>query len=93
MQVKGCKDITGQEFVFEVIEFNSSKIIIKNPIVYVPTENGVIPVPYIMTSKDIFEINIDKIICGPYNIVENIENSYKQMFGGITQPNKQLVLP
>lgn len=90
MVVKTFKDITGQEFVAEVV--NEETLEIKNPLCFIPTENGLVPMPYVVTSKDNLVINPDKILFGPLDPIENIVNSYKQMFGGISIPQKSLIL-
>ena len=92
MLVKGCKDVTGQEFVGEIISETQTTITIKNPIVFVPTENGVVPIPYVMTSKGNFDISKEKLICGPYSVMSNIEEAYRKMHGGIIEPSKELIL-
>lgn len=92
MEVKGFKDITGQEFVAEVISSDDNFITIKNPICLVPTENGMMPIPYIMSSTDNLKLKWNSLMFEPFNIVDNISNFYREKFGGIMQPPSNLIL-
>lgn len=86
MKVKGFKDTTGQEFIAEVLKEDDNFILIKNPICLVPTENGMMPVPYIMSSQEDLRLKWSSLLFEPFNVMENVENFYKQRFGGIVEP-------
>ena len=92
MEVKGFKDITGQEFVAEVISSDHNFITIKNPICLVPTEKGMMPVPYIMSCTDNLKLNCQSLMFEPFNVIDNIGNFYREKFGGIMQPPSNLIL-
>lgn len=92
MIVKGFKDITGQEFIAEVVNEKSLFIEIKNPICLVPTEKGMMPIPYIMTSQETLQLKHSSLLFSPFKVVDNIENFYKEKFGGIVQPPSNLIL-
>ena len=92
MIVKGFKDLTGQEFIAEVLDNLETTVKIKNPICLVPTEKGIMPVPYVMSAqKDIVLIK-SNLLFEPFDVVDNIENFYKEKFGGIVTPEKNLIL-
>lgn len=92
MNVKGLKDICGQEFVAEIISDNGSTFTIKNPIYFVPVEQGMMPVPYLMTTKSEVKINKSSLVLDPFDVVDNISNTYKQMFGGIVEPPNGIIV-
>ena len=92
MEVKGFKDITGQEFVAEVIDIDDNFITIKNPICLVPTEKGMMPIPYIMSSTDNLRLKWNSLMFDPFNVVDNIGNFYREKFGGIVQLPSNLIL-
>jgi hypothetical protein len=92
MKIKGFKDITGQEFIAEVLDNNGSFVTIKNPLCLVPTEKGMMPIPYVMSTQDNLVINKSNLLFEPFNVVDNIENFYKEKFGGIVQPPSNLIL-
>lgn len=91
MIVKGFKDITGQEFLAEVIS-EGDIYTIKNPTCLVPTENGITPIPYIMTTRDELRIHVSKLLFEPFDPIENIVDSYKKMYGGIIEPTSKIIL-
>lgn len=92
MNVKGFKDITGQEFVAEVFESSEKTITIKSPICLVPTEKGMMPVPYLISTQEEVTLNRFALMFDPFNVEDNIENFYKEKFGGIVQPPTGLIL-
>jgi hypothetical protein len=89
MNVQGFKDVSGQEFVAELVDYTT----IKNPICLVPTEKGVMPVPYLMTIKENTEITINEnaLMFMPYDVEQNVVDYYKQRFGGIIEPPSLII--
>lgn len=92
MNVKGFKDITGQEFVAEVINCGEHSLVIKNPICLVPTEKGMMPVPYLISTQEEVTLNRFALMFDPFDVIDNIGNFYKEKFGGIVQPPTGLIL-
>jgi hypothetical protein len=95
MNVKSFKDISGREFIGELVSDNEKAVLVKNPMALVTTQDGLVPIPYIMSGKENgqFEIDKSKLIIGPCDVNENIERSYRGMFGGIIEPpQKDLIL-
>lgn len=95
MVVKGFKDITGQEFLAEVIDSgprDKPSYTIKNPLCLVPTEKGMVPVPYVTLTQDELVIDGSKLLFKPFDPVENVANHYKQMFGGIVTADSRLIV-
>ena len=92
MQVKGFKDVSGQEFIAEVINCYEHSLVIKNPICLVPTEKGMMPVPYLISTQEEVTLNRFALMFDPFDVEDNIENFYKEKFGGIVQPPTGLIL-
>ena len=93
MNVLGFKDVTGQEFIAELVnENNGDTIIVKNPICLVPTEKGMMPVPYILTSQGTFYLKKSSLLFEPFSVESNIADFYKQKFKGIIEPPNGLIL-
>lgn len=92
MQVKGFKDVSGQEFIAEVVNITNESLTIKNPLCLVPTEKGMMPVPYIMSSTKELVIDKSNLIFKPFDIEDEIANFYKQKFGGIVEAPTGLIL-
>lgn len=90
MLVKSFKDNSGQEFVAEIV--NEEPLEIKNPIVYIPTENGLMPMSYLVTSRSNLIVKSENLIFDPFEPTENVLNSYKEMFGGIVTKQNNLIL-
>lgn len=96
MNVKGFKDVTGAEFIAQVLHDKETAIEIKNPIMLMLTDQGLMPMPYLFSlSHEVnptIRIQKSSLIAGPYQIREDIANEYKQKHGGIVEAPKGLVL-
>lgn len=93
MQVKGFKDICGQEFVAELISESVDYVEINNPLSLIPTEKGAMPLPYLMSNRGSVKFPLSKLILGPFDIESNMSNQYKSMFGGgIIEPEKKSLI-
>lgn len=91
MIVKSFKT-SDAEFIAEIVDQREDICIIKNPLCLIPTEQGVMPIPYIMTGKGPFKINIALLLIEPFEPIENVVNMYKEKFGGIVTSSPKLVL-
>jgi len=100
MKVKGFKDITGQEFLADVVKTDNVKGVkvwtLKNATCFMPTENGIVPMPYAFLGlkKDPkIEISDDKLLISSFDVEERLANQYKQLYGGIVESESKLILP
>lgn len=96
MNVKGFKDVTGAEFIAQVMNIAETKIDIRNPLLLMLTEQGLAPVPYLFSlvqeTDQIVTIQKSSLIAGPYPIHDDLANAYKEKHGGIVEAPKGLVL-
>jgi hypothetical protein len=91
MIVKSFKT-SDAEFIAEVVNGSGHILEIQNPLCLIPTEQGVMPIPYIMTGKGPFKINTSLLLFEPFDPIENVVNMYKERFGGIVTSSPKLVL-
>lgn len=94
MNVKLLRISTGEEIVAEIIEENEESITVRNGLVCVPQAQSVGFIPW-ATVVDKLE---PEIVVGRQFIVyvakvdPTVKNKYSEMFGGVTTPDKKLIL-
>lgn len=93
MQVKGFKDLSGQEFIGEVVSEGLNMIDVKNPMSIVLTPKGILPVPYILSNEDTtITFSFSKLLLGPFDISNEMSESYRKIFSKIITPPEKLII-
>lgn len=92
MNVKGFKDVSGNEFIAEVVSQSEDFMVIKNPLCFIPTERGVATVPYVFTSTGELTLYFSKLIFQPYKVAENVESKYREINSCVVVPQKELII-
>ena len=95
MNVKLIRMWSGEDVIADLIEEKDDSVIICNPIVAVPANNGQIGFvpwsPLLKGKNEELEIT-KKYIVYIADTQEQIEEQYNEMFSVIKAPNKKLVL-
>ena len=94
MNVKLLRVSTGEELVAEIVEENAESVTIKNGLVCVPQAQSVGFIPWAsVVDKLNPEITVSKqFIVYIAEVDSTVKNKYCEMFGGITTPEKKLIL-
>ena len=94
MNVKLLRVSTGEELVAEIVEENAENVTIKNGLVCVPQAQSVGFIPWAsVVDKLNPEITVSKqFIVYIAEVDSTVKNKYCEMFGGITTPEKKLIL-
>ena len=94
MKVKLLRVVTGEELVAEVVSENAASVTIKNGLVCVPQQSSVGFIPWAsVVDKQNPEITVSKqFIVYIADVDSTVKNKYSEMFGGITTPEKKLIL-
>ena len=94
MNVKLLRVSTGEELVAEIVEENAESVTIKNGLVCVPQAQSVGFIPWAsVVDKLNPEITVSKqFIVYIAEVDSTVKNKYCEMFGGITAPEKKLIL-
>lgn len=94
MNVKLLRISTGEEVVAEVVDETDDSITVKNGLVCVPQAQSVGFIPW-ATVVDKLEPEITvskKFIVYIAALDPTVKNKYSEMFGGVTTPDKKLIL-
>jgi len=94
MNVKLLRISTGEEIVAEIVEENDESITVKNGLVCVPQAQSVGFIPWAtVVDKLEPEITVSKqFIVYVAALDPTVKNKYCEMFGGVTTPEKKLIL-
>ena len=94
MNVKLIRIITGEEVVAELLEETDDSITVKNGLVALPQAQSVGFMPWAtVIDKQEPEITVSKNHIVYIAAVDSgVKNKYCEMFGGITAPDKKLIL-
>tara|TARA_B100000614_G_C14300541_1_gene391824 strand:+ start:53 stop:337 length:285 start_codon:yes stop_codon:yes gene_type:complete len=94
MNVKLLRISTGEEIVAEIVEENAASITVKNGLVCVPQQSSVGFIPWAtVVDKLEPEITVSKqFIVYVAALDPTVKNKYCEMFGGVTTPEKKLIL-
>lgn len=94
MNVKLLRISTGEEIVAEIVEENDETITVRNGLVCVPQQQSVGFIPWAtVVDKQEPEIAIGRQFIVYIAAVDpTVKNKYSEMFGGITTPEKKLIL-
>ena len=94
MNVKLLRISTGEEIVAEIVEENAASITVKNGLVCVPQQSSVGFIPWAtVVDKLNPEIEVSKqFIVYIAALDPTVKNKYCEMFGGVTTPEKKLIL-
>jgi len=94
MNVKLLRISTGEELVAEIVEENDESITVRNGLVCVPQQQSVGFIPWAsVVDKMEPEITIGRQFIVYIAAVDpTVKNKYSEMFGGITTPEKKLIL-
>ena len=92
MNVKLIRMSSGEDLITEVVTFDDESIIMKNPIVGIPTQQGTLTfVPWSpMISKEQKEIKVAvKFVVYVAEAADEIVEQYEQMYSTIATPGKK----
>ena len=94
MNVKLIRIITGEEVVAELVEESSEFITVRNGLVCLPSAQSVGFAPW---ATVIDKLNPDITVSKTHvvyiaEVDSTVKNKYSEMFGGITTPDKKLIL-
>jgi len=94
MNVKLLRISTGEEIVAEIVEENAASITVRNGLVCIPQQQSVGFIPWAtVVDKMEPEIEVSKNFIVYIAAVDpTVKNKYSEMFGGITTPEKKLIL-
>tara|TARA_B100001559_G_scaffold269067_1_gene236465 strand:+ start:391 stop:675 length:285 start_codon:yes stop_codon:yes gene_type:complete len=94
MNVKLLRISTGEEIVAEVLEETDDSVTVKNGLVCIPQQSSVGFIPWAtVIDKQEPEITVSKrFIVYIAALDPSVKNKYCEMFGGITAPEKKLIL-
>tara|TARA_B100001063_G_scaffold208853_1_gene205511 strand:+ start:215 stop:499 length:285 start_codon:yes stop_codon:yes gene_type:complete len=94
MNVKLLRISTGEEIVAEIVEENAASVTVKNGLVCVPQAQSVGFIPWAtVVDKLNPEIEVSKqFIVYIAALDPTVKNKYCEMFGGVTTPEKKLIL-
>ena len=94
MNVKLLRISTGEELVAEIVEETDESITLRNGLVCVPQQQSVGFIPW-ATVVDKLEPEITvgrQFIVYIATVDPTVKNKYSEMFGGVTTPDKKLIL-
>ena len=94
MNVKLLRIITGEEVVAEVVEENAASVTLKNSLVVLPSAQNVGFAPWatvIDKTNPIVTVSKTHVVYIA-DVDESVRNKYSELFGGITTPEKKLIL-
>ena len=94
MNVKLIRISTGEEVVAEIVEESSEFITVRNGLVVIPQQNNVGFMPWAtVIDRQEPEITVSKsFIVYTAAVDPGVKNKYCEMFGGITTPEKKLII-
>jgi len=94
MNVKLLRISTGEEIVAEIVSENAASVTVKNGLVCVPQAQSVGFIPWAtVVDKLNPEIEVSKqFIVYIAALDPTVKNKYCEMFGGVTTPEKKLIL-
>ena len=94
MNVKLLRISTGEEVVAEIVEESSEFITVRNGLVVLPNAQSVGFMPWAtVIDKTEPEITVSKQFVVYIAAVDSgVKNKYCEMFGGITTPDKKIIL-
>ena len=94
MNVKLLRISTGEEIAAEIVEENDETITVRNGLVCVPQAQSVGFIPWAtVVDKQEPEITVGRQFIVYIAAVDpTVKNKYSEMFGGITTPEKKLIL-
>ena len=94
MNVKLLRISTCEEIIAEIVEENDETITVRNGLVCVPQQQSVGFIPWAtVVDKQEPEITIGRQFIVYIAAVDpTVKNKYSEMFGGITTPEKKLIL-
>ena len=94
MNVKLLRISTGEELVAEIVNETDESITVKNGLVCIPQQNSVGFMPWAtVVDKSEPEITMGRqFIVYIAGVDSTVKNKYSEMFGGITTPEKKLIL-
>jgi hypothetical protein len=94
MNVKLIRISTGEEVVAEIVEETDESITVRNGLVVLPQAQSVGFMPWAtVIDKTEPEITVSKQFVVYIAAVDSgVKNKYCEMFGGITAPEKKLIL-
>tara|TARA_B100002019_G_scaffold252117_1_gene232883 strand:+ start:477 stop:761 length:285 start_codon:yes stop_codon:yes gene_type:complete len=94
MNVKLLRISTGEEVVAEIVEESDDTITVRNGLVCIPQQQSVGFIPWAsVVDKQEPEITVSKqFIVYIASLDPSVKNKYCEMFGGITTPDKKLIL-
>ena len=94
MNVKLIRIITGEEVVAELVEENAASITVRNGLVCLPSAQSVGFAPW---ATVIDKLNPDITVSKDHvvyiaEVDPTVKNKYSEMFGGITTPEKKIIV-
>jgi|TARA_Y100000289_G_scaffold56419_1_gene60034 hypothetical protein len=94
MNVKLIRIITGEEVVAELVEESSEFITVRNGLVALPQAQSVGFMPWAtVIDKQAPDITLSKThVVYIAEVDPGVKNKYSEMFGGITTPDKKLII-
>jgi hypothetical protein len=94
MNVKLLRITTGEEVVAEIVEETADSITIKNGLVVLPSAQNVGFAPWAtVVDRQEPEITMSKqFLVYAAALDPSVKNKYCEMFGGITTPDKKIIL-
>ena len=94
MNVKLLRISTGEEVVAEIVEETADSITIKNGLVVLPNAQNVGFAPWAtVVDRQEPEITMSKqFLVYAAALDPSVKNKYCEMFGGITTPDKKIIL-
>tara|TARA_B100000035_G_scaffold165034_1_gene140675 strand:+ start:28 stop:312 length:285 start_codon:yes stop_codon:yes gene_type:complete len=94
MNVKLLRISTGEEVVAEILEETDDSITVKNGLVCIPQQQSVGFIPWAtVVDKMEPEITVSKrFVVYIAALDPTVKNKYCEMFGGVTTPDKKLIL-
>ena len=94
MNVKLIRIITGEEVVAELVEESSEFITVRNGLVALPQAQSVGFMPWAtVIDKQAPDITLSKNhVVYIAEVDPGVKNKYCEMFGGITTPDKKLII-
>ena len=94
MNVKLLRISTGEEVVAEIVEETDDSITVRNGLVVLPNAQNVGFAPWAtVVDRQEPEITISKqFLVYAATLDPTVKNKYCEMFGGITAPDKKLIL-
>ena len=95
MNVKMISLVTGTVFVCDVVEQTENTVSYKNGLALVPTQEGMsfAPVDFFVNKGDVVKVYKHAMTHEPYSVVNNLEQKYRELTGGVVVPQQSLLLP